>query len=183
MLGSIAFPFDEVLETSTPSSRVEDGFDLIFFFSFNHNGRWLFLFASRDSVCRSGVKVRHVKYWVDTHGRRELKFVCEGTHFLKDFEGAQMSEVEFLRGAIGLDIFPIEPNLVSRVEFGNFSHISIVEQLHLFLGEFHRRLDFFLDFLYLSDAMVDRGDKGRSRGDGRESRMTSIVGEKGRSID
>jgi hypothetical protein len=88
VLGAIAFPLYEVLETSTPSARVEDGFDLVFLFSFNHYRGWLFLSASRDSVSPSWIKVRHMEYWMDTHGRRELEFVSERSHLFEDLERA-----------------------------------------------------------------------------------------------
>jgi hypothetical protein len=58
-----------------------------------------------SSCC--GFQQRYVKYWMDLHAGGKVQFICFGAYLFEDGIGAYKLEVELIRGAGCLDVFPL----------------------------------------------------------------------------
>ena len=134
---SISFPVHKILCPSTPFSVLPDFFYFVFFFLINNSWWWCwFLMLSFelwfDALCQE-VFIEHVVncpfFW-----KFQLKYFW--TNILWDSKGSVSFLVQLLWGSVQLDIFILQPHVVS-----NFQSLRILSFLVELL--FHILLCFF----------------------------------------
>ena len=144
----IALLMHQILCSSSSCSMLPYFFYFIFFFFINNHWRWcwilvlsfeLWLHASCQKVLIKDV-MNYLSFW-------KFQLKCSWTNVLCDSKGSVSFVIQLLWGSVWLDIFVLQPHMVTNLQTLRVSSLFVKLSFHVLLSFFHCMRSLFLAFL------------------------------------